>query len=106
MTIGDYIEQKMTVWGVDYMDTLTEIELQRIGLTADETMTADVNLDRFFYNIIPDILLMPKSVSEGGKSISYDKEAIESFYNVLAIRLELPNVLDRRPRIGNASNIW
>ncbi|QNS40191.1 hypothetical protein H0S70_07195 [Chryseobacterium manosquense] len=105
MTIGDYIKEKFSNWSVNYSDAMIEVELSRLGLSASDSITSETNTDNFFYNIIPDLLSTPKSVSEGGYSISYDKEAMTIFYKVLSKRLGLPNNLSANT-ITDITNRW
>jgi len=93
MTIGEYIKEKMSLWSVEYSDGMIAAELARVELLPSDVITGETNLDKFFYNVIPDIILLPKSVSEGGYSISYDKDAIVKFYSIIARKLGLPNLL-------------
>lgn len=105
MTIGEYIKEKTSLWSVELSDGIIAAELARIELDPSVTITAETNLDKFFYNVIPDIILMPKSVSEGGYSISYDKDAITSYYKILTSRLGLPNLL-AKDTITDITNRW
>ena len=105
MTIGDYIKEKFSNWSVSYSDAMIEVELSRLGLSASDSITSEINTDKFFYNVIPDLLSVPKSVSEGGYSISYDKDAMTIFYKVLAKRLGLPNNLSANT-ITDITNRW
>lgn len=93
MTIGDYIKEKTSLWSVEFSDGMVAAELARVNLNPSDTITENTNLDKFFYNVIPDIILLPKSISEGGFSISYDKDAIVKFYSIIARKLGLPNLL-------------
>lgn len=105
MTIGDYIKEKLSIWSVEYSDALIQLELSKLNLQASETITGEVNLDLFFYNVIPDILFGPGSVSEGGYSISYDKAGMLAYYAHLSQKLEKPNILSQTT-IKDASNKW
>lgn len=87
MTIGDYIKEKLSIWSVEYSDGIVELELSKLQLNPSETITGETNLDLFFYNVIPDLLSRPSSVSEGGFSVSYDKKAMISYYQMLAKKL-------------------
>lgn len=89
MTIGEYIKEKFSLWAVTLSGDLMGVELSRLNLSSSDEITQEINLDRFFYNVIPDILLMPKSVSEGGYSISYDASAMKAYYSMVAKRLGL-----------------
>lgn len=105
MTVGEYIKEQLSAWSVSFSDAFVEIELARLGMSASETITGESNTDLFFYNVIPTILSTPKSVSEGGYSISYDKEAMTIFYKVLSKRLGLPNNLSANT-ITDITNRW
>ena len=105
MTIGEYIKEKTSLWSVELSDEVITLELSRVELDSSVTISAETNLDKFFYNVIPDIILLPKSVSEGGFSISYDKDAIAAYYKILASRLGLPNLL-AKDTITDITNRW
>lgn len=92
MTIGEYIQEKFNLWSVEYSEAMVNIEVARIGLSASEIMSETTNLDNFFYNVIPDIISMPSSISEGGYSISYDKEALLKYYSMVARKLGKPDL--------------
>ena len=104
MTIGNYIKAKFNLWSVELSDDFISLELSRVNLRFEEDMTATSNVDEFYYNVIPDLLLMPSSVSEGGFSISYDKEAMKNFYSMIATKLGKPNVLSGT--IKNITHKW
>ena len=104
MTIGNYIKAKFNLWSVELSDDFINLELYRINLNAADNMTATSNVDEFYYNVIPDLLLMPSNVSEGGFSISYDKEAMKNFYSMIASKLGKPNVLSGT--IKNITHKW
>ena len=105
MNLGKYINEKFSQWSVSYSDALIEVELNRLGLSASDTITGASNLDEFFYNVLPDILLLPTNVSEGGYSVSYDKDALTAHYKLLAERLGKPDLLSKN-KIRDASNKW
>lgn len=94
MTIGDYIKEKLSLWSVELSDGIIAAELSRIDFDPSDTITGETNLDLFFYNVIPDIISMPSSISEGGFSISYDKDALLKYYSMLAKRLGKPDLLN------------
>lgn len=92
MTIGEYIQEKFSLWSVELSDALINIEVARVGLSASETMSETTNVDAFFYNVIPDIINMPSSISEGGYSISYDKATLLKYYSMVARKLGKPDL--------------
>ena len=93
MEIGNYIKSKLSIWSVELSDDFITAELLRVGLIGIDEVTESTNLDLFFYNVIPEILMMPKSVSEGGFSITYDKDALLAYYAILAKKLGYVNLL-------------
>lgn len=105
MTIGDYIKEKLSIWSVEYSSEMIELELSKLNLSSLETITGETNLDLFFYNVIPDILSQPDSVSEGGYSVSYNKNSLVAYYRDLAVRLGKPDFISKRT-IRDASNKW
>lgn len=105
MTIGDYIKEKLSLWSVEYSSDMIDLELSKLGLSSLETITGETNLDLFFYNVIPDILLMPKSVSEGGYSISYDAAGMKAYYSMVAKRLGLNDQFGNN-QIIDITNRW
>ncbi|MFP3835350.1 DUF6706 family protein [Chryseobacterium sp. SIMBA_028] len=93
MTIGEYIQEKFSLWSVEYSDGMVAAELARVNLNPSETITNEINLDNFFYNVIPDLIPMPTSISEGGFSISYNKATLLKYYSMLARKLGKPDLL-------------
>jgi len=94
MTIGEYIKEKFSTWSVEYSDGMIGAELARLELLPSDVITGETNLDQFFYIVIPDIISMPSSISEGGYSITYDKAALLKFYSMLARKLGMPDLLN------------
>ena len=106
MTIGEYIKEKLEQFGIEYSNNMlaaemSKVELTDIGFSKEHAKKVDL----LFYNIIPDILLMPANISEGGYSISYNKEAVISYYNLLCRKLNRPNLL-KRNTITDITQKW
>lgn len=55
---------------------------------------------------IPQLLLRPKSVSEGGVTISFDTQAIKDYYAFLCKKYDLKDTLNGISIISDASDIW
>lgn len=106
MTIGDYIKEKLSIWSVEFSDAMISLELGKINLIASETITAETKIDEFFYNVIPDIISSPKSVSEGGFSISYDKDALLKYYSMMAKKLGKPDLINTSNTITDITSKW
>ncbi len=96
MTIGEYIKEKMSLWSVELSDGYINIECSRVDLNPSETITRETKIDLFFYNVIPDIILIPSNISEGGYSIGRGDSVnvIKAYYNALCSKLGLPNLLN------------
>jgi len=105
MTIGDYIREKLSIWSVEFSDELIDLELLRVDIDSSDTITAEINLDNFFYNVIPDIILIPSNISEGGFSIGRNKDAIETFYDLVCQRTGKPNMLNKNT-IKDITSKW
>lgn len=107
MTIGEYIREKFSLWSVELSDGFLALECSRVNLVPSDTITSETNTDALFYNVIPDIILIPSSVSEGGYSIGRGDmvNVIESYYNALCQKLGKPNLLSKNT-IKDITNKW
>lgn len=108
MTIGEYISEKFRLWGLAGVSTeMISAEATRVGLRAEEEYNASVSdkISLFFYHILPEMLLAPSSLSEGGTSVSFDRKALEQYYSLLSQKLGLPNLLPSA-KITDISNQW
>ena len=105
MTIGDYIKEKLSLWSVELSDELISLELSSVELVSSDAVTSEMNFDNFFYNIIPDIILIPSNISEGGFSIGRNKDAIEAFYDLICQRTGKPNMLNKNT-IKDITSKW
>lgn len=106
MTVRDYIIKNFEMLGInDVPYEIISVELEKTGLSDSDELTPNTNLDLFYYNIIPNLLLMPKSVSEGGFSVSYDGQALKDFYHMVAGRLGKPNQLATN-KITDITAVW
>ncbi len=107
MKIKDYITSKFQTFGIE----LSEADLADISMTvslADE-FTQDNKNDVYLAlvgNVIPQLLLRPKSISESGFSISYDNDALKNYYEWLCNELGIEDTLNDISKISDASDIW
>lgn len=109
MTIKEFIVEKLSAWGVEYPTSLIVAFIQKMDIdpNADYKDTPNEKIDLIFYNIIPDLLLMPSSVSEGGYAISYNKQALTNFYKSLCSKLGKVNHLtESNNQIKDISKQW
>lgn len=105
MTIGEYIREKFSLWSVELSDGFIDLELSRVGLNASDTISAETNTDSLFYNVIPDIISSPSSISEGGYSISFDRNALLKYYSLVSKKLGKPDLLNENT-ITDITNRW
>ena len=105
MTVGEYVKLKLSQWSFDYSEELLSAEIFKAGIDSSSDFDENTNTDKVFYNILPDILFIPKSVSEGGYSVSYNTEGMTAYYELVCKRLGLPNRLDKNT-ITDITNKW
>ena len=107
MTVKDYITSKFQTFGIE----LSEADLIDISMAVslDDELTADNKNDVYLAivkNVIPQLLLRPKSISESGFSISYDNDALLKYYAWLCNELGIEDNLNEVSRISDASDMW
>lgn len=105
MTILDYIKQRFSTWSVNLSDELIDLELTLLNIDSSVQMSEAIKIDEFFYNVIPNILNGPNSISEGGYSISFDKSSMLAYYKMLAKKLGKNDLLSN-DNIKDISNQW
>ena len=105
MTVGNYIKAKFNLWSVDLSDDFIALELARVNIDSASEMDSATNVDEFFYNVIPDLILIPSNVSEGGFSLSYDKNSMNAYYKMLCTKLGKPNLLSQNT-IKDITSKW
>lgn len=96
MTNKDYLKQKFASLGFSF----SEADLLDMGIkNADNE--ADNDTYKAFISFIPQLLLRPQSVSEGGTSISRaSKEDIISFYKNECKKLGIADVFaEKKPKV-------
>lgn len=110
MTIREYIDAKMKQWNIGVSNETLLIAFSVLNIEETEELTAESEVKsayKILYRVIPDILIsLPKSISEGGYSITYDKESIVSFYTMVANRLGLPDNLPNANTVKDITNKW
>ena len=109
MNIGDYIKEKLATWSVDLSADRIDAELERVGLSSSDVVGRETNLDLFFYNVIPDIMMQPSSISEGGYSVSFDPKMYHLWNwtnNFLCGKLGKPNILEQNNSIKDITSRW
>ena len=105
MTVGNYIKAKFNLWTVELSDDFIALELARVNLDSASEMDPATNVEEFLYNVIPDLILMPSNVSEGGFLLSYDKNAMTSYYKMICTKLGKQNLLSQNT-IKDITSKW
>lgn len=96
MTNKDYLKQKFASLGLSFSEAdLLDMQIENADAEADQSTY------RAFISYIPQLLLRPQSVSEGGTSISRaNAEEIKNFYKNECKRLGIADVLqEKRPKV-------
>lgn len=101
MTIRNYITQKFSSFGV----MLKEADLVELWLSHNINFDMEITRDNIrdvevaIAGMTPRILAMP-DVSEGGMSISMDREALKEYHSLLCRELGIDNKLTKpKPKI-------
>jgi hypothetical protein len=82
MTIKDYIKSKFQTFGIQMSEAdLLDVWIGDTGaeLTAEIKQSVEIGIANF----IPQLLLRPQSVSEGGFSMSFNANALKDYYSYL-----------------------
>ena len=74
------------------------------GTDAELTEENKVEVEIAIAGFIPQLLLRPKSISEGGYSVSYDTQAIKDYYAFLCKKYGIENEIGSS--ISDASELW
>ena len=105
MTISGYIKGQFEDFGVRLSEaSVLEIAIKcGHGTDADETEVSDSNfreVQRALVKFVPNILLTPTSVQEGGMTISRaDRESILAWYRLKCKELGIKDQLTQKPRV-------
>lgn len=109
MTVLDYTRLTLSVSSINLDQDFLKIHLVSIGLDPDDEMneTQANKVKEALYNLLPVILTSPQSISEGGYSITYDKEGLMAYYRLLAKELGKEDLLkEGQPNITDISYLW
>lgn len=105
MTIAEYIKSKVQSFGipVSEADLLDVMLASGLDEKADDEVEAD-NMPAVAYGIytfIPVLLTRPKSISEGGVSMSWDTNGLRAYYSLLCKMYGFEDILseDDRPKV-------
>ena len=104
MIISDYIKKKFQTFGI----TMSEADLFDIwpeGISDELTTENKGEVELAMAGFIPQLLLRPKSMSEGGYRVDFDVQAIKDYYSFLCKKYELEDLLSKSS-ISDASDNW
>lgn len=100
MTVLDYIKNELSALSLVVSEIEITILLKEAKLSAEaplETAKDLTEAKKIICKYIPSVLMKP-NITEGGFSISYDRNAIMSYYNFLCGDLGLQNKLQPKVR--------
>ena len=99
-------EALISVLQVSVSDNVLEKALLDSGITSGSTYTAAdaENIDKCAIPILQSLLSQPNT-SEGGYSISFDRNAVQARIKMLATKYDLTDYLDPVPTISSKA-IW
>lgn len=108
MLVKDYVIERFNELGFGLSDETLSAEMGLVGLVDTDIVSEENNLKvyRLLYNVIPFVLLQPKSVKEGGYSITFDKDYLLTYYRFLCKRLGLKNELEVNPTVEDITEQW
>lgn len=106
MKISEYIQAQLQAIQAQIPNSLVVAELELLGFQDENIAGQNEKAKQVLYNLIPIILASPNSVSEGGYSVSYDKDSLLKYYNLLSKELGLENKLDQLPTVTDITDRW
>ena len=104
MTVCEFIKSDFLQFGIE----LSQHEMN--ALMIDNGIDINTEYDtkiakKAIVGYIPKLLLRP-DISEGGMSLKYNLQSIQSYYGILCAELGIENKLIERPKVKNRSNVW
>lgn len=107
MTYKEYVTVVLGKFGLS--DSEIEFILSESDLNPDTIVTTSADrvlLKTAMYNHIPAMIAGLQNVSEGGYSISWNLEAIKTWFSFLADELGLVDKFSTAPTVRDSSNRW
>lgn len=107
MTIKEYITEKFIQYGISLSEAdWTDISF-KIGLNDEVNEENLVEVYKLLaINMIPQLLLRPKSVSENGFSIAHDTDGLLKYYAMLCANLGIDDNLNSKSVVSDATDMW
>lgn len=106
MTVKEYFVKRSLIVGIDYADSMIEDFLTLEDIDPEGDVIDRKDLDIIFLNLVKNLLLRPKSISEGGYSITYDIEGLKRWYAMEARRLGLDDEMSDLGVVKDSSSLW
>lgn len=101
MKAVQYIREKISAYGMSISEAdLLDVKL-KAGIDEDDELTQD-NSTAVAYGLvwlIPQLLARPKSISEGGVSVSWDTAGLRDFYSLLCKNYGFDDELNDKPKV-------
>ena len=108
-TVREYIDAKLSRFGLELSGMEMTVLLESVEADDDTIIRPDslIQAKTAIANIIPELLLMPTKVTEGGMSIERNTAAITAYYTALCGELGLTNALvTAAPTVVDRSYLW
>jgi hypothetical protein len=103
--VADYIKEKFQSFGI----TMSEADLFDVCSEngSNELTTSNKGeVELAIVGFIPQLLLRPKSMTEGGYKVDFDVQAIKDYYAFLCKKYTLADMLNSVSTISDASDLW
>lgn len=108
-TVREYIDAKLNRFGLELEEVEMTILLDSVQATDNTKLdsTTLVQAKTAIVSIIPELLLLPSKVTEGGMSVERNTAGITAYYTGLCAELGLDNKLvTGQPVVRDASFLW
>lgn len=102
MTYREYLTATLRRFYVSPTDI--DILMLNQGINPDDTVDIPTAKRAMYHEF--SLLLPLANVSEGGFSMSWDKDMVAAWYSMLANELDEPDVLNPGSSIANITDIW
>ncbi len=110
MTISDYIKKKFQSFGIG----MSEADLMDVWIDGgdnDLTSSNKKDVEIAMASFIPQLLMRPTSIKEGGVELEWDVDAIQIYYSFLCKKYGLEDLLNSEVSsdvsvISDASDRW
>lgn len=101
MKAVQYIKDKIGAFGIPVSEAdLIDVKL-KAGITDEDKVTEDNNVAVAYglSLLIPQLLARPRSISEGGVSVSWDTKGLRDYYSLLCKLYGFDDMLDDAAKV-------